>query len=90
MKNVQEALTRIIHSCRRAMRLSEIFASEITEGTVSNCFDDIHGDLEDALYFLCDEHTDTLPESIVDRLIRDESLSDEEVAEHLSALVKIK
>ena len=90
MKNIQEALTRIIHSCRRAMRLSEIFASEVTEGSVSNCFDDIYGDMEDSLYFLCDEHTDTLPESIVDRLIRDESLSDEKVAEHLSALVKIK
>ena len=88
MKNLQAALTRIIHSCRKAMRLSEIFASEVSKG-VDNCFDDIYGSMEDALYFLCDEHTATLSESIVDRFLRDDSLSDEQVAETLSALVKI-
>ena len=89
MNNLTEALTRIIHSCRRAMKLSEIFISEEDDKS-SNCFDDIYGSLEDALYYLCDEHTSELQHSIVDRLIRDDSLSDSQVAETLSALVKIK
>ena len=86
---MKEALTRIIHSCRRAMKLSEIFISE-EDNKSSNCFHDIYGSLEDALYYLCDEHTSEIQQSVVDRLIRDDRLSDEEVAEILSALVKIK
>ena len=71
------------------MRLSEAVNAE-TPDNGNNLFDHLHGALEDSLYFLCDENTMDLQSSTVDRLIRDDSLSDDQVAEALSALVKIK
>ena len=88
MNNVKEALKRIVYCCRRTMNLAEVFAYDQDERH-NNIFDDIYGDLMDSLYYLCDQKTDTLPESIVYMLIKDDSLSEEEVAEKLAELVKI-
>lgn len=87
--NVQEALSLIVKSIRTTIRLSEAINSE-TPDSSNNLFDYLHGNLEDALYYLCDEKTFELQDSTVDRLIRDDSLSDDQVGEALSALVKIK
>ena len=89
MNNVQEALTRIIKCTRTTMRLAEAVNAELPEKGI-NLFDGLFGDLMDSLYYLCDEKTFELQESTVYRLIRDDSLTDNQVAESLSALVKIK
>ena len=88
MKNVQEALSRIVNCIRKTMRLAEAVNSELPENG-NNLFDYLYGTLEDAVYYLCDENTLELQSSTVDMLIRDDSLSDRQVAETLSALVKI-
>ena len=87
--NVQEALSRIVKCIRTTMRMAEAVNSELPENG-NNLFDSLHGDLEDSLYHLCDEKTMDLQSSTVDRLIMDDSLSEDQVAEALSALVKIK
>lgn len=87
--NVQEALSRIVNCIRKTMRLAEAVSSELPDRE-NNLFDYLYGTLEDAVYYLCDEKTFELQDSTVDRLIRDDSLSDDQVAEALSALVKIK
>lgn len=87
--NVKTALSLIVKSIRTTIRLSEAINSE-TPDSSNNLFDYLHGDLEDSLYYLCDEKTMDLQSSTVDRLIRDDSLSDDQVGEALSALVNIK
>ena len=82
----EEVLIRIVRPCRKALRLSEVIASEFTDGSHS-VLDDILGDLEDALFIMNQEKTDTLSESVVDQLIRNLSISDEEVAEMLTKLI---
>ena len=73
------------------MRLSAAVNAEYAEYTdhTNNLFDHLYGALEDSLYFLCDENTMDLESSTVDRLLRNSSLSDAQVAAVLSALVKI-
>jgi len=82
----EEVLIRIVRPCRKALRLSEVFSSELTEGS-HTVLDDVLGDLEDALFIMNQEKTDTLEESVVDQLIRNLSISDEEVAEMLTKLI---
>ena len=88
MNHLTEALTKIVHSCRISIRLSDVFSSELSEKH-DNIFDDLAGWLEDALYFLSNQQTVTLQESTVDRLLRDNVLTDGQVAEELSKLVLI-
>lgn len=83
----REALLRIVKSCRKAMKLAEIFSDYFTEGKTNNVFDDLHGDLEDALYLLNDENTSELAESIVDKVLRDDSLSDDDATDVLLKLI---
>lgn len=85
----KEVIIRIVRSCRKAIRLADIFAAEVTEGT-PNVFDNIYGDLEDALYIMNQEHTRELKESTVDQLIRNKDLSDESVTETLYQLIQSK
>lgn len=84
--NNKEVILRIVRTCRKAIHLSEIFFSEFANGGM-NVFDDFHGDLEDALYILCDEDTFELKDSIVDKLIRNPNLSDEEITETICKLI---
>ena len=81
----REALLRIVRSCRRAKTLSEIFSREFSRGS-TNCFDDLYGDLEDALYLLNDEKTDELQQSLVDQILWS-SLTDEEATDTLSRVI---
>lgn len=89
MTKLQEALKNIVSSCRTLMRLSEAIHAEHFDNGL-NLFDYLNGSLEDALYFLCDENTDTLEESTVDKLLKDNTLSDEQIATKLLVLVKRK
>lgn len=85
-KNV---ILRIVRTCRKAMRLSEVFSAEVAERGMT-VFDDIYGDLEDSLYFLNQENTQELSESIVDQLLRNKDLSDEAVTDTLYQLIQAK
>ena len=82
----REALLKIVRSCRKAMHLSEIFSDEFTQGC-TNVFDDLYGDLEDCLYYLNDEHTNELQESIVDQILRNDALSDDEATDFLLKMI---
>lgn len=81
----KEALVRIICPCRKALRLAELFSE--FENETNNIFDDLAGDLEDALFVMNQEQTETLPESVTDQLIRNSNLSDEEVADTIYKLI---
>ena len=82
----KDALIRIVRSCRKAKHLSKVFDAEFCSGM--NAFDNIAGDLEDALFIMNQEKTDTLQESVVDQLICNDILSDEEVAETLYKFIR--
>lgn len=84
----KDAILRIVRSCRTARRLSNIFADEVSSGI--NVFDHIAGDLEDALYIMNQEETETLEESVVNQLICNDALSDEDVADKLYELILSK
>ena len=84
----KDALIRIVRSCRKAIHFAEVFHNEFCSGM--NVFDDIAGDLEDALYIMNQEKTNTLEESVVDQLICNDILSDEDVAETLYKLISSK
>lgn len=85
----KDVIIRIVHACRTAMHLSDIFATEVTGGA-SSVFDTIYGELEDALYIMNQEHTQELKESTVDQLLRNKDLSDESVTETLYQLIQAK
>jgi len=85
----KDVIIRIVHACRTAMHLSDIFAAEVTGGG-SSVFDTIYGELEDALYIMNQEHTQELKESTVDQLLRNKDLSDESVTETLYQLIQAK
>ena len=87
-RTIKDALINIIHCCRKAKHLAEVVHTEFSYTT--NIFDDIAGELEDALYIINQEKTDTLQESVVDQLICTDTLSDEEVAETLYKLILSK
>lgn len=82
----REALLRIVRSCRKAMHLSEIFSEEFVQGC-TNVFDDLSGDMEDCLYFLNDESTNELQESMVDQILRNDALSDDEATDFLLKMI---
>ena len=86
----KEILLRIVRSCRKALRLADIFSQEVTTDCTRTVFDEIGGDLEDALYYLNQEHTEELSKSIVDQLLRNEKLSDLDVTDTLYKLIASK
>ena len=86
----REALVRIVRSCRKAMQLSEIFSDHVCHGKCETVFDNLYGDLEDSLYFLNDENTSELAESTVDRLLKNDGLSDDEVTDILLKMILCK
>lgn len=86
----REALVRIVRSCRKAMQLSEIFSDHVCQGKCETVFDNLYGDLEDCLYFLNDENTSELAESTVDKILKDDSLSDDDATDILLKLILLK
>lgn len=86
----REALVRIVRSCRKAMQLSEIFSDHVCQGKCETVFDNLYGDLEDSLYFLNDENTSELAENTVDKILKDDSLSDDDATDILLKLIILK
>ena len=84
---LREALSLIVKSCRKSMQLAEIFSAE---GKSCNVFDDLYGNLEDVLYLLNDENTSELAESTVDKILKDDSLSDDDATDILLKLILLK
>lgn len=80
----QDAITRLVRACRKASGIADKISDALALGQITE-LDNIAGDIEDALYEMCEEHTNTLAESETDRLIRDLSIPCKTVAQQLIA-----
>ena len=79
-----ESLTLIVRAIRKAYRAAEAL-SLLSDG--QNIADDICGDLIDAVYKLCGEQVNELHDSLTYRLIQNNNLKNEVVADMLLAEV---
>lgn len=81
-----ESLTLIIRAIRKTHLAAEAL-SLLSEGNIT-IVDDAYGDLVDAVFKLCNEQVSELNDSLTYRLIQNNDLSDEQVADMLLAMMK--
>ncbi len=82
-----ETLTLIIRAIRKTYRATEAL-SILTEGHSITIVEDAYGDMIDAVFKLCNEQVNELHDSLTYRLIQNNDLSDDQVADMLLAVIK--
>ena len=80
----QDAITRLVCACRKTISVADRLHEALSLSQTTE-LDNIAGDIEDALYDMRGEQTDTLEESETDKLIRDLSIPCKIVAQRLIA-----